>query len=155
MYFCIYLDIPELESWVVAEPHAPALAQRRLSPAAGYLPVGLPGKELALAWAGAACGDLGAGVCVPGHIPLGLSRALTSEMEGEVLDVQVMGRSGQVAGPCSLMEMEDAGVPGRSNGVGRHSGGLGAGGHWELFSSQGLPRFRGSLPLQQHALCLH
>lgn len=85
----------------------------------------------------------------------GLSRVLASEMEGKELDVQVMGRSGQVAGPCSLMEMEDAGVPGRSNGVGRHSGGLGAGGHWELFSSQGLLRFRGSLPLQQHALCLH
>ena len=44
MYFCIYLDIPELESWVIAELHAPALARCRLSLAAGYLPTGLQGK---------------------------------------------------------------------------------------------------------------
>ena len=81
MYFCIYLDIPELESWVIAEPHAPALARRRLSLAAGYLPVGFPDKEPALARAGAARGDLGAGVCVPGHIPLASPGALASETE--------------------------------------------------------------------------
>ena len=72
-----------------------------------------------------------------------------------MLEVQAMGRSGRAAGPCSPMEVGDARVPGRSGGVGRHSGGLGAGGYWELCLSQRLPRFHGSLPLQRGALCLH
>lgn len=76
--------------------------------------------------------------------PFGLVRGSCFRDRGEVLEVQAMDRSGRAAGPCSW-----------SSGVGRHSGGLGAGGHWELCLSQGLPCFHSSLPSQLGALCLH
>lgn len=98
MYFCIYLDIPELESWGFATCPSTCMV---LAVTNGRLPAcGAPSKEPALAWAGAAPGELGWCLC-PWTCPFGHAQGSCFRNGSRMLDVRVMGRSG----PCLLTEV--------------------------------------------------
>lgn len=121
MYFCIYLDIPELESWAVAELHAPALHS------AGYLLWGSwaqswPWPGWALPW-----GPPGWGLCHWVDPSRHVQGPCFTARE-EVLD-------GNVRASCWSLQaghVRDVGVPAGSSGAGKHP--EGAGGHWEFCS---------------------